>query len=408
MGSTTIVRSAPALGIPSDAPPSEAVREQLGRILASPLFRSSKHYPNFLRHVVEQTLAGRSAGLKERSLGMEVFGRDPHYDTNADPVVRTSACEVRKRIAQYYHEPGRESEIRIELPPGSYVPAFHFSEARPAEITADPPPVAARRGFTYYRDRYLAAAVSAALTVVILTAAGLAAGLGHSRSAVEQFWDPVWSRTDSVLVCLGVFQNRSRDGSLPPADPTHRQVMWSDRVAFADALTMAKLTGLLQSHAKQYDIRGSSTLTLEDLHKTPGVFIGAFDNPWTLALSHQLRFAFEFDTESGKPLIRDHKNPARVLWRGDFQRPYSQVREDYAIVSRYMDPRTERMAVIVAGMGKDGTAAAGEFVTDPRYLETLASAAPPNWGNKNLQVVLATEVINGNAGPPRVLTTYFW
>ena len=89
MGSTTIVRTAPAPGISPDAPPPEAVREQLGRILASPLFRSSKHYPNFLRHVVEQTLAGHAAGLKERSLGMEVFGRDPHYDTNADPVVRT-------------------------------------------------------------------------------------------------------------------------------------------------------------------------------------------------------------------------------------------------------------------------------------------------------------------------------
>jgi len=73
-----------------------------------------------------------------------------------------------------------------------------------------------------------------------------------------------------------------------------------------------------------------------------------------------------------------------------------------------MDPQAERMVVVVAGMGKDGTAAAGEFVTGPRYLETLASAAPQNWERKNLQVVIATRVINGNSGPPRVLTTYFW
>ena len=66
------------------------------------------------------------------------------------------------------------------------------------------------------------------------------------------------------------------------------------------------------------------------------------------------------------------------------------------------------MAVVVAGMGKDGTSAAGEFVTDPRYLQMLADRAPKGWERKNLQVVLNTEVINGNVGPPRIVATYFW
>jgi len=83
----------------------DEVREQLARIVAHPLFKHSRHYPAFLRHVVEQSLDGHESRLKERSIGVEVFGRDPDYDTNLDPVVRTSACEVRKRIAQYYLEP---------------------------------------------------------------------------------------------------------------------------------------------------------------------------------------------------------------------------------------------------------------------------------------------------------------
>jgi len=144
MGSTTIVRSGPGQGPggvsppspvgapggpPGDAPPpADAIQEQVVRILASPLFRNSKHYPRLLKYVVEQTLAGHGASLKERALGVEVFGRDAHYDTTADPVVRTSACEVRKRIAQYYQEAGRAAEIRIDLPAGSYVPEFHFPE----------------------------------------------------------------------------------------------------------------------------------------------------------------------------------------------------------------------------------------------------------------------------------------
>jgi hypothetical protein len=66
------------------------------------------------------------------------------------------------------------------------------------------------------------------------------------------------------------------------------------------------------------------------------------------------------------------------------------------------------MVVVVAGMGRDGTIAAGEFVTEPRYLEMLASRAPEHWEKKNLQVVLATDVVKGNTGPPRILATYFW
>jgi hypothetical protein len=90
------------------------------------------------------------------------------------------------------------------------------------------------------------------------------------------------------------------------------------------------------------------------------------------------------------------------------EQPYSRIAEDYAIVSRFVDSRTEQAIVMVAGMGKDGTIAAGEFVTEPRYLDMLAAGAPKGWERKNLQVVIATELINGNAAPPRILATHFW
>src|SRR5712691_2969496 len=79
-----------------------AILEQLDKILASPLFQNSKRYPNLLRYAVEQTLDGQSDLLKERTLGIQVFHRDLEYDTNSDPVVRTTAVEVRKRLVQYY------------------------------------------------------------------------------------------------------------------------------------------------------------------------------------------------------------------------------------------------------------------------------------------------------------------
>src|SRR5580658_8310319 len=100
------------------------VTQQLERTVRSRHFRNSKRYPSFLRFVVEQTLAGKTEALKERTLGTDVFARRSDYDTNADPIVRVTAGEVRKRIAQYYQESGHEHELRIDLPLGSYVPHF--------------------------------------------------------------------------------------------------------------------------------------------------------------------------------------------------------------------------------------------------------------------------------------------
>ena len=73
-----------------------AITEQLERMLASPLFSHSRRYPNLLRHIVERTLDGRADELKERTIGVEVFGREPGYDTNADP---RSAGNRRRKFA---------------------------------------------------------------------------------------------------------------------------------------------------------------------------------------------------------------------------------------------------------------------------------------------------------------------
>ena len=97
----------------------EAVREQMNRLLANPFFSHSRRFPIFLRFVVEQTLAGAAENIKERTLGVEIFGRDAEYDTSVDPIVRVTAAEIRKRVAQYYQDPGHEREMRITLPQGS-------------------------------------------------------------------------------------------------------------------------------------------------------------------------------------------------------------------------------------------------------------------------------------------------
>ncbi|HEV2446972.1 MAG TPA: hypothetical protein VGS58_13670, partial [Candidatus Sulfopaludibacter sp.] len=256
-----------------DRPPAsterrEAVLEQLGRILGSPLFKHSRHYPAFLRHVVERTLEGQENSLKERAIGIEVFGRGRDYDTNLDPVVRTSACEVRKRVAQYYHEYGQESEVRIDLHTGSYVPEFRFPEspaALPRPVTRVP-----RRWWRWPGWRVVAACLAVPLVLL-----GLGAVMRAPSSALDQFWASVWGASDTLMLCMGGVK-----GWTPPNDHemSVNDIMKADRLAFGDAVTMARLTGLLRASHKKYDIRRGEDFTLTEFRKGPVVLIGAFNN----------------------------------------------------------------------------------------------------------------------------------
>ena len=134
-------KSGPETESPDTLPEAQAIREQVERLLVHPLFANSKRYPALLAYTVEQTLLGNAAELKERSIGIEVFGRSPSYDANADPVVRITAGEVRKRLIQYYYDSSHNGEVVIELPTGSYVPLFHapdLPEEPPLPLPVEP------------------------------------------------------------------------------------------------------------------------------------------------------------------------------------------------------------------------------------------------------------------------------
>lgn len=64
---------------------------------------------------MNQSLAGRFEQLKERIIGVEVFGRSPTYDTGVDAIVRVTTSEVRKRLVQHYGRNGISSEFRLSL-----------------------------------------------------------------------------------------------------------------------------------------------------------------------------------------------------------------------------------------------------------------------------------------------------
>ena len=134
--------------------PHDAVLAALDSLVASAAFGKAERPSRFLRHLVETALGGEGHLLKESVLGAEVFGRRASWDPRLDPVVRQEAARLRKRLAHYYETGGAESEVRIELPVGSYVPVFR---RKPVEIDTAPietehagdAPARRRRGWVY-------------------------------------------------------------------------------------------------------------------------------------------------------------------------------------------------------------------------------------------------------------------
>ena len=141
------------------------------------------------------------------------------------------------------------------------------------------------------------------------------------------------------------------------------------------------------------------------MHSRTIILIGATNNAWTMRLVSPLRISF---LARSKGQVQDTKNLQNTDWSVDFLKPYASISTDYAIVARYRDPTTEGPVMVVAGLGPFGTEAAGAFVATPQYLEQLAKQLPPGWENKNIEMVLKTEVIDGKAGPPVLVAATAW
>jgi hypothetical protein len=117
-------------------PPAAAlIREHLDVVLASDEFSSSRRASELLQHLVERALAGDSSSLKERLLGVEIFHRRSDYNTGTDSIVRVTANDVRRRLAQFYSR-HPEQPLRISLPLGSYVPDFIAAVREPDSTLA--------------------------------------------------------------------------------------------------------------------------------------------------------------------------------------------------------------------------------------------------------------------------------
>src|SRR5689334_1911238 len=186
-----------------ESPQAELVLDQLRTILASPCFRNSKRYAAVLRYIIEQALNGNADHLKERTIGVDVFGRKADYDTASDHVVRSAMAEVRKRLTHYYSDSDASSEVVIELQPGSYVPQFRMSTVLAEPVRASLPHVPSpETAAKSRRFRWRVAGSLFALLSVVALAILVRSTWGRS-DPLKIFWGPVFDSSRDVLLCVG-------------------------------------------------------------------------------------------------------------------------------------------------------------------------------------------------------------
>ena len=385
----------------------------LESVLESPAFAGSRRRQDFLRYVVQETLAGRGATIKETNIAVDVFGRSNDFDAQTASIVRVTAAEVRKRLAQAY-DAGLGREVRIELPLGGYQPAFHFlptredghaPAARPLPETPAPTGIVPNRR----RSRWRIAAIAVFATIAI--SAPLALRWAHPTSSIDLFWRPFLSPDRPVLITLATSSNLLympnfekwtpfQPGGMIPTAELH--VLTATYVGSGGALGAALFAEQLATRGQRFSLKFGSDMSFADLKQSPAILIGT--TRWTQELTRSLRFHIQIVGNQVKMVDAQQADRDWVIPL----RQTPELSEGYSLVTRLLRSESGHAVLIVAGMDARNTQAAVEFLSRDSSFDLFAKSAPRGWETKNFQVVLRNTIHGNSAGSLAVMASHVW
>jgi hypothetical protein len=410
------------------------VEQALEDVLRGPSFRSSKQCQALLQYIVKHTLSDQANMLRERVIGAEVFGRAPDYDTGNDPIVRSRAAEVRKRLAQHYmHEGDSQDGIRIDIPSGSYHATFESRQARIAKREAESIPVLAAEPFVEIQpfvsltpvgddsklvqpkswpvSRWTGWKVTLiGVTILMLVGIGTFWPIYIQREgAFNRFWGPVADSSKPIVVYFGgtysfhistdfldAYRSAHPEQKVSPAvtDEIHNGDMLTEtslvpdnpKIGYGDVAAVARVVSTLTQMGRKYDLRYGSDITATDFRNSATILIGGFSNVWTM----QLMRGFPYTLDQGG-IVEGQQH--KLAWTQSFSQD-GQQNEDYVVISRIPDAATGSFTLIIAGINTFSNQAAADFISNPENIRALAQSMKPGWENRNLQIVLHVSVIH--------------
>jgi len=422
-------REAELVKIAGSTQETAALRHHLTEIIEGAAFKGSHRSGQFLKYIVEQALAGHFDSLKERVIGMELFGRTPSYDTSEDAIVRVTASDVRKRLLQHYGKYGASSEFRVSLPLGSYVPEItrnghagelqaypqqtsnpsdpglaHADTASPVPLPSADSPAAASLASTRDRIPHGMRWLVFAIMLLILNLSLWVVIYRKLPSRTKSVPAPIVSLPWSVLfnpahathlitsdpnivvvqeitgtqLTVSDYANRkyiSETNQLTPERLrlTHA-ILWGDNSAAAvDVPIAASIGALAQARASKIDVRAARSIQLSDLKTDDNfIFLGSpRSDPWSALFDNELDFTFAFDRATKQEIIRNsHPRPQELTTYVPTALGWA-TGQSFAIIALVPNPDQNGSVLLLAGANGEGTEAAGRLATDPGRLSPL-------------------------------------
>jgi hypothetical protein len=427
-------------------------QQHLREVIAGEAFKGSHRSGQFLTYIVEESIAGRFSALKERIIGVKLFGRAPSYDTGEDAIVRVTASDVRRRLLQHYGKYGITSEFRISLPLGSYIPEItrvpQKTESLPNPVvipealvtTSEPltvPPIVgpietpARRSPGPARWLYFGVLIlgfnavlwaffwnhfsrpgNAAISILPWSAL-----LQSQRSIQLITSDPNIVDIQEVTrspITLSDYANRrfipNVDSLSPEVISFCKSILRGDKAAGVDARVIAGVAELTQSASKKINVRLARDIRLADLNTEDNfIFLGSpRSNPWTVLFNDQLDFRFAFDDASHQEIIRNvHPRSGELSSYVPTAKGWA-TGQSFATISFVQNPGKDGQVLILAGANGEGTEAAGELITNTARLSAalqhcgIASAKPV----RHFQLLLRLNTMAGSSSNVDVLACH--
>jgi hypothetical protein len=395
------------------------LRRALDEITKGAAFKGSHRSAQFLEYVVHQSALGHLDALKERVIGVELFGRVPSYDTGEDAVVRVTASDVRKRLLQHYSGNGNTSEFRIMLPAGKYVPELvrdtshqdhkELSEAivpepakGPAIAVSIPAPAIGQpepKPLDWRLWVLPSLGAAALICGIVLSGIGLRRPLPSPDLPSRAPWSAMFNGAHPVLiiasdpnieeiqrigktsVTLSDYANQhylpQNAGSLSSEEVGFmKDILRGNKISTFDGEIIAGLTTLIPRTQSRPAVKGARDIRVQDLETNGNlVFLGSpRSNPWTSMYGSLLDFRFAFDETTHREFIQDihpgkgEKN-VYIPSAGGYD-----TGDSYATISFFQNPGHTGQILMIAGANGEGTEAAGSLVTDPTRWDSLTNS----------------------------------
>ena len=415
-------------------------------ILQSPVFKASPRSQHLLKYVVEKALDGDFDALKERLIGTELFGRPAGYDTGEDAIVRVAASDVRKRLLQFYGTGGPHGPMRIDLPPGSYIPAFGVIDGAVAEPVkpplthADPSLPAALKWqlvtgpqWTPARKALYLVAAAAVLLLLALVLARTAAPASPKSLPWSVLFSKNSPQTNIILsdtnlsalqflleyrLPLSDYANRQYLPNLDrPLSPDMQRVAhgfsgidYTAATAAIDAVTVLRVAQIAGVYASRIKVRPARSLQLRDFESDENfILLGSpSSNPWGTLFAEQLDFAFDYDRELKTEFLRNNHPRSGELARYVPTAAGGATGRTFGMIAFTRNSNHAGHVLMVAGTTAESTEAGVKLVADLAAFSSvlrrygITDAGPP----RHFEILLGVEAMAGAPARSEILAVH--